>query len=90
MDSLKLDSGMPVLGIKAAAHPLPSMCDCFHGGCPAGFWNSRKNRINYSLGISKWGKLGNYQSGQMGQTVNLLINFFGGSNPSFPTKFLNI
>jgi hypothetical protein len=25
----------------------------------------------------------------MGQTVNLLINFFGGSNPSVPTKGQN-
>ena len=28
---------------------------------------------------------GEYQSGQMGQTVNLLDNSFGGSNPSSPT-----
>ena len=30
-------------------------------------------------------KLGKYQSGQMGQTVNLLAYAFGGSNPSLPT-----
>ena len=30
--------------------------------------------------------LGEYQSGQMGQTVNLLVFTFGGSNPSSPTK----
>ena len=30
--------------------------------------------------------LGKYQSGQMGQTVNLLAYAFGGSNPSLPTK----
>ena len=29
---------------------------------------------------------GEYQSGQMGQTVNLLVNTFGGSNPSSPTS----
>ena len=29
--------------------------------------------------------LGGYQSGQMGQTVNLLVVTFGGSNPSPPT-----
>ena len=29
---------------------------------------------------------GSYQSGQMGQTVNLLAYAFGGSNPSLPTK----
>ncbi len=30
---------------------------------------------------------GGYQSGQMGQTVNLLALAFGGSNPSPPTQF---
>ena len=30
---------------------------------------------------------GKYQSGQMGQTVNLLAYAFGGSNPSLPTKY---
>ena len=29
--------------------------------------------------------MGSYQSGQMGQTVNLLALAFGGSNPSLPT-----
>ena len=29
--------------------------------------------------------LGRYQSGQMGQTVNLLAHAYGGSNPSLPT-----
>ncbi len=29
--------------------------------------------------------MGEYQSGQMGQTVNLLSFDFGGSNPSSPT-----
>ena len=29
--------------------------------------------------------MGGYQSGQMGQTVNLLAYAFGGSNPSPPT-----
>ena len=29
---------------------------------------------------------GEYQSGQMGQTVNLLVFTFGGSNPSPPTS----
>ena len=31
--------------------------------------------------------MGEYQSGQMGQTVNLLVYTFGGSNPSSPTDF---
>ena len=30
-------------------------------------------------------QMGKYQSGQMGQTVNLLAYAFGGSNPSLPT-----
>ena len=30
--------------------------------------------------------MGVFQSGQMGQTVNLLSFDFGGSNPSAPTK----
>ena len=30
--------------------------------------------------------MGGYQSGQMGQTVNLLAYAFGGSNPSPPTQ----
>ena len=39
-------------------------------------------------GIRPFGadNLGSYQSGQMGQTVNLLAYAFGGSNPSLPTK----
>ena len=32
-------------------------------------------------------KMGKYQSGQMGQTVNLLAYAFGGSNPSLPTPY---
>ena len=31
-------------------------------------------------------RMGKYQSGQMGQTVNLLAYAFGGSNPSLPTE----
>ncbi len=34
--------------------------------------------------------LGEYQSGQMGQTVNLLAYAFGGSNPSSPTLFAEV
>ena len=29
--------------------------------------------------------MGSYRSGQTGQTVNLLADAFGGSNPSLPT-----
>ena len=31
---------------------------------------------------------GIFQSGQMGQTVNLLAFAFGGSNPSVPTRIM--
>ena len=34
--------------------------------------------------------MGKYQSGQMGQTVNLLSFDFGGSNPSLPTKIAEV
>ena len=34
--------------------------------------------------------MGKYQSGQMGQTVNLLAYAFGGSNPSLPTTFAEV
>gem|GEM_PF-3829386 len=34
--------------------------------------------------------LGSFQSGQMGQTVNLLVFTFGGSNPSLPTKIAEV
>ena len=33
---------------------------------------------------------GVFQSGQMGQTVNLLLFSFGGSNPSAPTHFAEV
>ena len=36
------------------------------------------------MGMKKQ-NMGGYQSGQMGQTVNLLSFDFGGSNPSPPT-----
>ena len=39
---------------------------------------------------SKGKFLGSYQSGQMGQTVNLLAYAFGGSNPSLPTKIAEV
>ena len=37
---------------------------------------------NFAIANAQKGK---YQSGQMGQTVNLLAYAFGGSNPSLPT-----
>ncbi len=34
--------------------------------------------------------MGKYQSGQLGQTVNLLTYVFVGSNPAFPTIFAEV
>ena len=48
---------------------------------------SRKDAEKLSFFESKLGK---YQSGQMGQTVNLLSFDFGGSNPSLPTLWLRL
>ena len=44
---------------------------------------SMKRRVNQE-------RMGKYQSGQMGQTVNLLAYAFGGSNPSLPTKIAEV
>ena len=41
---------------------------------------------NPTRGSSKKFAMGGFQSGQMGQTVNLLVFTFGGSNPSPPTN----
>ncbi len=41
--------------------------------------------VQAHLGAQIW--QGEYQSGQMGQTVNLLSYDFGGSNPSSPTLY---
>ncbi len=42
--------------------------------------------LNFAVAF---GKMGRFQSGQMGQTVNLLRHRFGGSNPSLPTFIEN-
>ncbi len=42
-----------------------------------------RNEINF---LNLHPQKGEYQSGQMGQTVNLLAYAFGGSNPSSPTS----
>ncbi len=44
-----------------------------------------QNLIKVSGSGDSRSKKGVYQSGQMGQTVNLLTYVFGGSNPSAPT-----
>ena len=41
------------------------------------------------MGMKKQ-NMGGYQSGQMGQTVNLLSFDFGGSNPSPPTLTISL
>ena len=47
-------------------------------------WNCRFWNLTYW--ILKFEILGRYQSGQLGQTVNLLAYAFVGSNPALPTK----
>ncbi len=44
-------------------------------------------RLTFQRKFFKLLNTGIFQSGQMGQTVNLLAYAFGGSNPSVPTKF---
>ena len=38
--------------------------------------------------FEQFNKSGRYQSGQLGQTVNLLAHAFVGSNPALPTFFM--
>ena len=48
---------------------------------------------NPSIGSTKFisnNEKGKYQSGQMGQTVNLLAYAYGGSNPSLPTQIAEV
>ena len=57
------------------------------------FLPEKWNKVAETLGVfgfytylcQRKRKKGKYQSGQMGQTVNLLAYAFGGSNPSLPT-----
>ena len=42
--------------------------------------------MNKSSGSGREQNLGVFPSGQWGQTVNLLLFSFGGSNPPAPTK----
>ncbi len=61
-------------------YPIPSFLRNFLRFCLV----SSKSFINFAS-LS-----GGYQSGQMGQTVNLLAYAFGGSNPSLPTKIAEV
>ena len=47
--------------------------------------NSLRMRSEAPCVIWEINDVGKFQSGQMGQTVNLLVYTFGGSNPPFPT-----
>ena len=53
--------------------------------CNLGVVGSNPTRGSKVGGHRRKSDLGGYQSGQMGQTVNLLVFTFGGSNPSPPT-----
>ena len=57
-----------------------------------GFKSSRQRQIFQGVtvhleGLQSEDKRGDTQVGQRGQTVNLLANAFGGSNPPLPTTF---
>ena len=57
-----------------------------HVDCP-GHADYVKNMVTGAAQMDGAGNIkGGYQSGQMGQTVNLLAFAFGGSNPSPPTQ----
>ena len=62
-----------------------NLLEIFHG-CVCG-----NEKMSYFCELFQWNVTlkaqmkGIYQSGQMGQTVNLLVNAYGGSNPSVPT-----
>ena len=52
--------------------------------------NRETKLLNERIEIDFKVQKGKYQSGQMGQTVNLLSFDFGGSNPSLPTKIAEV
>ena len=58
-------------------------CDCNKNG--RFFFEFRKIVHIFAPHLRNDAVKGEYQSGQMGQTVNLLTYVFGGSNPSSPT-----
>ena len=64
------------LRIQKKAVPL-------HRNWETNLLNQKKREVNQE-------RMGKYQSGQMGQTVNLLAYAFGGSNPSLPTKIAEV
>ena len=67
-------------------------CDCWRSSgveqLPCKQWVGGSNPPASASKINKLrsgGQAGRYPSGQRGQTVNLLANAFGGSNPPLPT-----
>ena len=57
-----------------------------HVICNLGVVGSNPTRGSPTAEKDSLKNTGGYQSGQMGQTVNLLVFTFGGSNPSPPTS----
>lgn len=68
----RLTCNEDVAGSIPAGGSLQGQTDCFSDY----FWCGVMNIATCT---------GRFQSGQMGQTVNLLANAFGGSNPPLPT-----
>ena len=67
-------------------------CDCWRSSgveqLPCKQWVGGSNppaSASKIDGLGSGGQAGRYPSGQRGQTVNLLANAFGGSNPPLPT-----
>ena len=69
-------------------------CDCWRSSgveqLPCKQWVGGSNppaSASHFKGLQSEKPAGRYPSGQRGQTVNLLANAFGGSNPPLPTIF---
>ena len=81
--------------------PRVRVCDCWRSSgveqLPCKQWVGGSNPpasarhfnrlVSHLEGLQSEDKRGDTQVGQRGQTVNLLANAFGGSNPPLPTNF---
>jgi hypothetical protein len=74
--------------------PKVKFCDCWRSSgveqLPCKQWVGGSNppaSASHFKGLQSEEPAGRYPSGQRGQTVNLLANAFGGSNPPLPTIF---
>jgi hypothetical protein len=74
--------------------PKVKFCDCWRSSgveqLPCKQWVGGSNppaSASHFKGLQSEKPAGRYPSGQRGQTVNLLANAFGGSNPPLPTIF---